>query len=212
MNIKEYIKDKNILLHRFYKEPRIILIDNDYFNSKEFFDFLNLIIDDINFIKKLDNDIVNKLLTLDLSDNLKEKVRYNIVVKETLVDNKKMLNKKIFNMLNNNDFDFLAYEKINTNFFEIIDNLFCSNEFLNIIENKLDEIINYKVLSNIYEIICESIKIKEMTSNYDDWIYERISDNKIKEFDLKKANNLILKIFKKLNNKKLRLIVNNKNK
>ena len=116
------------------------------------------------------------------------------------------------NYINNNDC-YLAYSNLNNNYFDIIDNLFCSNSFLYIIKEILPDINDNTILSNIYEIISESIKVKNYKTDYYDWIYERIEKNKIKEFNIDIANEIIKIIFKKLNSKsKLHLVIDNSNK
>ena len=194
---KKYFLDKNIMLYKFYKNPKVILDSNEYFKTDEFTSFLDEIINDISFI-------------------IKYKISFNKKIKEQLVDNKNKKKEEILNKIKNDNYlepesCYLYYKSLDTNYFQIIDNLICNNEFVDIICNIKENIDDKQILLNIYEILTESIKIKEYLSDDYEWIYDRLDKNLIKDYKIEKAKELLKIIYQKMNQKRnLKLIINNK--
>ena len=213
--IKKFLNGKDFILYRFYNNPDIILQSNEYdFNNKDFFKLLNLLLDDYEFINKLNKEIINKLLSLNLTVGLKEKVSFSEMIAVNLKERKKHEKDRILKSIEFDDYlkeknYFLYNLDISKNYFSIVDNLFCNNDFLHISKEIIKKTNNYNILNNIYEIILESINVKENKVEYE-WVYDRISKEKIDEFDLNEAKKVLNEIYRKLNTRKLKLVVNNK--
>lgn len=72
--------------------------------------------------------------------------------------------------------------------------LVCNNEFLNLIQNVLlEKELSNIVIDNIIEILEIGINFKTRNNIYEDfsYLYQKLGEQKIKEFDYKRAMNLI---------------------
>lgn len=184
MEIKEYLKGKDFLLYRFYDDPQIIYLNE--IDIEELENLLNLLLDDFNFIKKLNYELIDKLL----------KMNFKVEINQKLLFSKKIL-------IKHNEQISIFFKDDNMYLNQI--KLLCNNELLDYLELSIDTINDSKLLKNISQILITSIEIKE--KKYEDiLIYKKIDKNNIKEFNLKKCNELYKKVNNKIRYKSLKLV------
>ena len=144
----------------------------------------------------------------------KTKLRHKLeYFRETIIkrkDNKelalKMIKQEDYSKANRVDNTYLYRHQINSPFppHRELDDLVCENEFLDIIEEKLDEgTIEGVPLDNALNIIIMGISIKKRTNEDTEYLIERLGKDLVKSFDLQHAESLVSKItLYKINNNK----------
>lgn len=187
----------------------------NYLND-DFFEFLIIVLDDETFLNKLDYYMAENLrkyfedlheLKYDRNDenniitrniDLLKEIEYKIIkfsVEQYMID--KITNDMLKCSIEDDNYPLRKYPYYSD---KIVVSLYCQNKFLDIIENQLlCEDLDINIIDKIINILLISIKIKTM--NYSN-MFEvnaryKISNNSLKEFDLKKSEELIEKLEEK---------------
>ena len=202
--IKEFLKEfegttEFFNYYKIIKDPSVLL---EMDNIKKYTDLISFLLLYDEFLDHLTNEVIDKLVTLNLSKEDKRALELERKILYLRKEKKYFIKKDTLNRVRNDNYESpetcllyqRPYDEKNELFY--MDTLICSNTFNDIITDNLDIINNKKILNTISDIIYNSIRVKthDFEENY---VYYRLDDNQIKNYDYINANKLLTSVEKK---------------